>query len=110
MPLPRLRLEPAVGAFGYEQRAFQNLSGGAYQRGLHQLELAIHLAEFHLYLNAACGVLHLHAAQSGGGCMPFVGGHRARQDRGRRHANRARHRMRAVALVGGEVARHHAAW
>jgi hypothetical protein len=35
MPLPRLWLEPAVGAFGYEQRPFQNLSGGAYQRGLH---------------------------------------------------------------------------
>ena len=109
MPLPRLRLEPALGVFGYEQRAFQNLSGGAYQRGLHQLELAIHLAEFHLYLNAACRVLHLHAAQSGGGCMPFVGGHRARQDRGRRHTDGACYRMRSVAFVRREVARHHAA-
>ena len=98
-----------MGAFGYEQRAFQNLSGGAYQRGLHQLELAIHLAEFHLYLNAACGVLHLHAAQSGGGCMPFVGGHRARQDRGRRHTDGACYRMRSVAFVRREVARYHAA-
>ena len=52
------------GAFGHEQRAFQDLSGRAHQGGLHQSAVAVYQREFHeasrtqvIHAGLECGII-----------------------------------------------------